>query len=119
MIATLLWDNASFYSLKVGKTTKTSKKWLEKLQKQGELDFVIEYKNKVLPIEVKSGKDYKKHSALTKVLELDNYGLSEAIVFTNSNLQVKGKITYLPIYMVLFLVNNDEEAIINVNDLKF
>lgn len=88
-------------------------------KKQGELDFIIEYKNKVLPIEVKSGKDYKRHSALTKVLELDNYGLSEAIVFTNSNLQVEEKITYLPIYMVMFLVNNDEEVIININDLKF
>lgn len=35
-------------------------------KKLGELDFVIEYEGNVLPIEVKSGKDYYVHSAIDK-----------------------------------------------------
>ncbi len=37
-------------------------------KKMGELDFVIEYRGKTLPIEIKSGKDYYRHSALDNVL---------------------------------------------------
>ena len=37
-------------------------------KKQGEVDFLIEYKGNVLPLEVKSGKDYKVHSALNNLL---------------------------------------------------
>ena len=38
-------------------------------KKQGELDFVIELDGKVTPLEIKSGKDYKKHCALENVLK--------------------------------------------------
>ena len=34
-------------------------------KKQGELDFVIAQNGKVIPIEVKSGKDYERHNALS------------------------------------------------------
>ena len=37
-------------------------------KRQGELDFVIELNGNVLPIEVKSGKDYKRHQALNNVI---------------------------------------------------
>ena len=47
-------------------------------KKFGELDFVIEYKGKVLPIEVKSGKNYPRHSALSNVMEISNYSIEEA-----------------------------------------
>ena len=73
----------------------------------GELDFVIEYKGKVLPIEIKSGKDYKRHSALSNIMEISNYSIEEAFVFTNYNVEVKGNYIYYPIYMLMFL--NDEE----------
>ena len=33
-------------------------------RKQGELDFLIEWNGEVLPIEIKSGKNYTKHAAL-------------------------------------------------------
>lgn len=33
-------------------------------KQQGELDFVIEVDGEIIPVEVKSEKDYKKHSAL-------------------------------------------------------
>ena len=72
-------------------------------KKKGELDFVIEHAGRVLPIEVKSGKDYEKHSALDNVMAAHEYGIEEAYVFTNDNIKVNGKLTYFPIYMVMFL----------------
>jgi len=75
-------------------------------KKQGELDFVIEYQGKVLPIEVKSGKDYQRHNALTGVMANVDYQIPEAIVFSHANVRHVGTITYLPIYMVAFLERN-------------
>lgn len=49
-------------------------------KKNGEVDFLITYKGNVLPIEIKSGKDYEKHSALNNLLN-DNYEIKEAFVF--------------------------------------
>ena len=72
-------------------------------KKLGELDIVVEHNGEVLPIEVKSGKDYNRHSALNNVIGIEEYNISKAFVFTNYNVQVKEKITYYPIYMVMFL----------------
>lgn len=72
-------------------------------KKRGELDFVIEFNGKVLPIEVKSGKDYEIHRALSNIMDCEEYNLHEAVVFNNDNLRVTGKIVYTPIYMVMFL----------------
>lgn len=72
-------------------------------KKEGELDFVIEYRGKVLPIEVKSGKDYQRHNALTGVMANDDYQIAEAFVLSNANVKRVGRVTYLPIYMVAFL----------------
>ena len=74
-------------------------------KKQGELDFVIERNGKILPIEIKSGKDYKRHNALKNVLETTNYSIQQAIVFCNDNLCVQDKVLYCPIYMLMFLNN--------------
>ena len=76
-------------------------------KKTGEVDFVIEYNGKVMPIEVKSGKDYRKHPALINVIDTPNYSIDEAIVLSNYNVSVSGKITYYPIYMLMF-IRNDE-----------
>lgn len=72
-------------------------------KRRGELDFVIELDSKVLPIEVKSGKDYETHRALSNVMDCDEYNLPEAIVFNNDNMRVADKIVYAPVYMVMFL----------------
>lgn len=72
-------------------------------KKQGELDFVIEYDNHVLPIEVKSGKDYERHNALSNVMNNQEYGIPFAYVFCQENVHTKGNITYLPIYLIAFL----------------
>jgi len=74
-------------------------------KKLGELDFVITAEEKILLIEVKSGKDYYRHSAIENVMKVQNYGLERGIVFCNDNLYVEGSLTYLPIYMVMFLIN--------------
>ena len=72
-------------------------------KRQGELDFVIEYDNAVLPIEVKSGKNYERHNALSNVMESQEYNIPMAYVFCPDNIQEKGNIIYFPIYMIAFL----------------
>jgi predicted AAA+ superfamily ATPase len=72
-------------------------------KKQGEVDFVIEQGTKVLPIEVKSGKDYQRHSALTNLLTNKEYGITEALVLNNENMKQKENVLYAPIYMTMFV----------------
>lgn len=69
----------------------------------GELDFVIEMDGRVVPIEVKSGKDYKRHNALDHFMEVPNYHMEKAYVLSTGNVEVVGKICYLPIYMTYLL----------------
>ena len=68
-------------------------------KKQGELDFVIEYRGKVLPIEVKSGKAYARHQALNNVLSNENYEIDEAIVFCHENIRMDAGVFYCPVYL--------------------
>ena len=49
-------------------------------------------------------KDYKKHSALSKVLAVDKWNLKRAIVFCRGNIERDNAVTYLPWYMVPFVV---------------
>ena len=69
----------------------------------GELDFIIEEAAEVVPIEVKSGKDYKIHSAMSRVCSNDEYDISKAYVFSNYNFSLNGKVRYMPVYMCTFL----------------
>lgn len=79
-------------------------------KKQGEVDLLIELDGSVCPIEIKSGKDYKKHSALENILADENYEIRQAYIFSNSNVETAGKKIYLPIYMTMFL---EEKALPN------
>ncbi len=83
-------------------------------KKKGELDFIIEHAGEVLPIEVKSGKDYEKHSALDNILRVPEYGIKNAYVFSNDNVKTRGQVSYFPIYMVMFL----EEKSIDFVDIS-
>ena len=72
--------------------------------RKGEVDFLIETKKgTVLPVEVKSGKDYKLHTALNNLLGTPEYGIDEAIVLSEANVSQgrrEGKpVHYLPLYM--------------------
>ena len=72
-----------------------------------------------MPIEVKSGKDYNRHSALSNVLNIDNYSVEEAFVLSNFNISVVGKITYYPIYMLMFILNDEiKMPTIELDDLS-
>lgn len=78
-------------------------------KKKGEVDFLIDDQEdlKALPLEIKSGKDYTEHSALTKFLETPDYGIDRAIVFSNEReIFMKKGVTYLPIYYCMFLQND-------------
>lgn len=84
-------------------------------KQKGEVDFLIDdYENlKALPIEVKSGKDYTRHSALTKFINTCDYNIDSAIVFSNERkIQIKDGILYLPIYFVMFIRKYFSESII-------
>lgn len=69
----------------------------------GELDFVIEMSGKVVPIEVKSGKTYKAHKALNNFMDVTDYHMEKAYVFSVGNVEKEGKVIYLPIYMSYLL----------------
>ena len=73
---------------------------------KGEVDYLIDDYDtlSVVPIEVKSGKDYTIHSALNNFVQNDGYNIKKAIVVSNErNIKRNGKITYLPIYYIMFL----------------
>ena len=87
-------------------------------KRQGELDFVIELNGNVLPIEVKSGKDYKRHQALNNVINTESNRIPEAIVFHDGNVEHEGKILYLPIYMMMCIRDDMPESMIYKLDLE-
>lgn len=75
-----------------------------KNRRVGELDFIVQgTRQRVIPIEVKSGKSHKRHGALTKALNVDNRGIDQAIVLYDGNVEKNGKVLYLPIYMAMFV----------------
>lgn len=83
----------------------------------GEVDYLIDdYQSlSVVPLEVKSGKDYKRHSALSRFVATPDYKIQQAYVLSNSReVESNGKITYIPIYYCMFLNGNitDEEILI-------
>ncbi|MGN1084522.1 MAG: AAA family ATPase, partial [Lachnospiraceae bacterium] len=86
---------------------------------QGELDFLVERGGEVLPIEIKSGKNYAKHAALSNVLDNENYALKEAYVFYNGNVKAVDKVVYYPVYMLMFVEKETEpEELIYRIDLE-
>ncbi len=72
-------------------------------KKYGELNFVVQNGLHIELIEVKSGRDYKKHPALDKVLSVGEWQPEQATVLCSGNLEIEAGIRYLPWYMVIFL----------------
>lgn len=90
-------------------------------KKKGEVDFLIDdYEGlTVLPLEVKSGKDYTAHSALTKFLQVPDYGINQAIVFSNEReVLTRNGITYLPVYYCMFFQNNHPQESVILPELE-
>ena len=72
---------------------------------KGEVDYLIDDYDSLsaVPIEVKSGKDYTVHSALSSFVKNEDYHIKKAFVLSNERtIKTVGKITYVPIYFVMF-----------------
>ena len=72
-------------------------------KKKGELDLLIQNREEVIPIEIRSGVAYKDHSALSFVMSREDLKLQKGMVFCEQNMEKDGKILYLPWYTILFL----------------
>lgn len=80
---------------------------------RGEVDFLIDdYEAlSVLPLEVKSGKDYKRHSALSRFVDTPDYHISRGYVLSNApRREIKDRIVYLPIYHVMWFSFSGADA---------
>lgn len=77
-------------------------------KKNGEVDYLIDDADNlsIIPIEVKSGKDYTIHSALDKFVANEEYSIKKAYVLSNEQKVYKENgITYIPIYYIMFFQN--------------
>lgn len=73
---------------------------------KGEVDYLLDDYDSlsVVPIEVKSGKDYTVHSALNALTKNEDYPIEKAFVVSNErSISRKGKIIYIPVYYIMFL----------------
>lgn len=87
--------------------------------RKGEIDFIVELNDgKLLPIEVKSGKDYKLHTALNNLLGTPDFDIAEACVLANGNVSKgarEGKtVWYLPLYMAFCVAERANGRLANV-----
>ena len=81
-------------------------------KKNGEVDYLIDDFNSlaVLPIAVKSGKDYRTHSALNHFVKSGVYPVKQGLVLSNDReIKKNGKICYMPIYNVMFFESERNE----------
>ncbi len=77
-------------------------------KQKGEVDFLVYDSGtiNILPIEVKSGKNYTVHSALDNLMiGPDNHIVSSIVLSNEREIKLKGMKLYLPIYYVMFLKN--------------
>ncbi len=80
---------------------------------KGEVDYLIDDYDSLsaVPIEVKSGKDYTVHSALNTFVQNEDYRIKKAFVLSNAReITTNGKITYIPIYYIMFFQNSAEDS---------
>ena len=74
--------------------------------KKGEVDYLVNNVTgmTVLPIEVKSGKDFTSHKALDKFLTNKEYNIPSGIVLDNEReVYTKDNVTYMPIYYIMYI----------------
>lgn len=87
--------------------------------RKGEIDFIVERNDgSLLPIEVKSGKDYKLHTALNNLLGTRDFGIDEACVLSMANVEEderQGKpVWYLPLYMAFCIAEETNGSLAGV-----
>ncbi|MDY3978958.1 MAG: AAA family ATPase [Tidjanibacter sp.] len=74
-------------------------------KKKGEVDYLVDdYQTlSVVPLEVKSGKDYTVHSALRTFVDNKDYSVKYGFVLSNEReVRTVDHIVYLPVYYVMF-----------------
>ena len=84
-------------------------------KKNGEVDFLIDdYESlSVVPLEIKSGKDYAVHSSLSHFIKTPDYGIRFAYVLSNEpKVFTKEGVTYMPIYYIMFFEAKKQENVI-------
>lgn len=74
----------------------------------GEVDFMVESGLDVLPIEVKSGRDWTRHKALDNVMAVSEWHIPVSYVLcrgnvTSSESDAGEHVIYLPLYMSMFI----------------
>ncbi len=87
-------------------------------KRRGEVDFIISFGDKVMPIEVKSGKGYQGHTALNNMMADYPGSLYDAIVLSNGNIETIGDITYVPVYMVMYIQPQESNIGVYTIDLS-
>lgn len=73
-------------------------------REKGEVDFLVDDCNElaVLPLEIKSGRDYRIHSAISRLISNPGYNIRKGIVLSNERVvENRDGILYLPIYHVM------------------
>lgn len=74
-------------------------------KKNGEVDYLInDYESlSAVPLEIKSGKDYTIHSALDRLMSVEDYAVKKAYVLSNEGMvSEKNGVIYMPVYNVMF-----------------
>lgn len=84
----------------------------------GEVDFLVCDGSGAVPIEVKSGKDWKRHKALDRLLETRAWQIGKAYVLSQGNVESDGPVTNLPWYMSMFLAPADLDTVVGFPDLS-
>lgn len=81
---------------------------------KGEVDFLVDDYDSLsaVPIEVKSGHDFRRHRALDKFIANEDYNIKNAILFSNDREVVRrGKMVYMPVYYAMFLKPSNPENV--------
>lgn len=85
----------------------------------GEVDFLVEYDGGIVPLEVKTGKDYRSHRALDKLRASTEYSIDKSYILSMSNVEADERCIYMPIYMAgLFDGGRFEDIIIDYDGLQ-
>ena len=72
-------------------------------KKTGEIDFVVQNGMRVDLVEVKSGNDFKVHSAMNRIRKVEGWNFGQASVFCKGNVETDGGVQYYPWYMIMFM----------------
>ena len=72
-------------------------------QKIGEVDFLLQDGKSIVPLEAKSGKDFRRHATLDNLLAVPAWHLKSAYVVCTCNIEQAGEVTYLPWYALAFI----------------